>query len=142
MIYSKELTDVLEDIVTKNVAMFPLPYKKGNSIRLKHLAIRKNKHGYQLFDCKTNAHVVRTFTKTAALAIANCIVRNKEKSIDFIQLLDEQVRKYYNDAIFYKNSVEKTQDPIKKEVCETRFDIATEDAYVTLQQIENYIFDK
>lgn len=142
MIYDKKLADILEDIVTKNVAMFPLPYKKGNSIRLKHLAIRKNKHGYQLFDCKTNAHLVRTFTKTAALAIANSIIRNNEKTIETIQLLDEQVRKYYNDAIFYKNSVERTQDPIKKEVCETRFDIATEDAYVTLQHIENYIFDK
>lgn len=143
MTVDKALTQQLEEIITSGLAEIPLPYQKGNSIRLKHIAIRKHKNGYKMFDCKTNSHIQTTFTKTAALAIAKNIVEEKStKNLEHITMLDNKVAKHYMDALFAKRSYENSNDFDKKEHAEIIFDVAMDKAWLSLEAIEQYIFDK
>ena len=50
--------------------------------------------------------------------------------------------KYYNDALFYKNTIDKTEDDIRRESAQPGFDIAIEECWRIKGEIENYIFDK
>lgn len=140
---NKTLTQQLDEIVTSTLEEVALPYEKGNSIRLKHLAIRKHKNGYKMFDCKTNSHICTMFSKTGALALAKTIVEtNDDNTIRTIKMLDDKVAKYYMDAVFAKRSYESAKDYDKKEHSEILFDIAMDRAWASLEAIEQYIFDK
>jgi hypothetical protein len=136
------LAKELEQIVTAGLEQVAIPYQKGNSIRLRHIAIRKHKNGYKLFDCKTNGHVVTTFTKTAAMAIAKHLVETPFNSYEQIVILDDKVAKHYMDALFAKRSYENTNNIDKKENAEILFDIAMDKAWSALEAIETFIFDK
>lgn len=137
------LAKELEQIVTTGLEQVAIPYEKGNSIRLKHIAIRKHKNGYKLFDCKCNAHIVTTFTKTAALAVAKSLVENNNnKTVDEILRLDDKVAKHYMDALFAKRSYESSTNITKKDSAEILFDIAMDKAWSSLGAIETFIFDK
>lgn len=136
------LAKELEQIVTAGLEQVAIPYQKGNSIRLRHIAIRKHKNGYKLFDCKTNGHVVTTFTKTAAMAIAKHLVETPFDSYEQIVILDDKVAKHYMDALFAKRSYENTNNIDKKENAEILFDIAMDKAWSALEAIETFIFDK
>ena len=60
----------------------------------KNIVIRKHKNGYRIFDISNNKHVVTTFTKTAALAIAKIVAeRGNSNNIKDIIVLDN---KYVN----------------------------------------------
>ena len=124
---NETLAQELEQIVTAGLQQVAIPYEKGNSIRLKYIAIRKHKNGYKLFDCKRNAHVVTTFTKTAAIAIAKSIVENKN-DMEQILRLDDKVAKHYMDALFAKRSYESSNNLTKKDSAEILFDIAMDKA--------------
>jgi len=142
MINTEYITQQLEDIVTNELQGLVLPYKKGNSIRIKNTIIRKNKYGYQLFDNKNNCHITKTFTRTAAIAIAKRIAVNDKKAITDIKIHDKEVHRHYNDASFFKNTMINTVDEVRREVAECRFDISTAKAYHHLDLIEEWIFDK
>lgn len=139
----KALTQQLEEIITSGLQDVAIPYQKGNSIRLKHIAIRKHKNGYKMFDTKTNGHIFTTFTKTAALAIAKTIVEEGySNDLNQITMLDDKVAKHYMDALFAKRSYESAKDYDKREHSEILFDIAMDKAWASLEAIEHYIFDK
>ena len=143
MSFDKELAKELEEIVVHGLSQVPIPYEKGNSIRVKNIVIRKHKNGYRIFDISTNKHVVTTFTKTAALAIAKIVgERGNSNDIRDIIVLDNKVCKNYMDALFAKRTIEVSKDTIRIEASETKFDIATDKAWSSLAQIESYIFDK
>ena len=139
---NSSLAKELEQIVSAGLEQVAIPYQKGNSIRLRHIAIRKHKNGYKLFDTKTNSHIITTFTKTAAMAIAKSIVETPKDSIDEIIRLDDRVAKHYMDALFAKRSYEKATEISRKDTSEVLFDIAMEKAWASLEAIETYIFDK
>ena len=143
MSFDKQLAKELEEIVVHGLAQVPIPYQKGNSIRVKNIVIRKHKNGYRIFDISTNKHVVTTFTKTAALAIAKIVAESgNSNDIKDIIVLDNKVCKHYMDALFAKRTIEVSKDSIRIQASETKFDIATEKAWSSLAQIESYIFDK
>ena len=143
MSFDKELAKELEEIVVYGLSQVPIPYEKGNSIRVKNIVIRKHKNGYRIFDISTNKHVVTTFTKTAALAIAKIVGESgNSNDIRDIIALDNKVSKHYMDALFAKRTIEISKDTIRIEASEVRFDIATDKAWHSLAQIESYIFDK
>ena len=143
MSFDKELAKELEEIVVYGLAQVPIPYEKGNSIRVKNIVIRKHKNGYRIFDISTNKHVVTTFTKTAALAIAKIVAESgNSNDIKDIIVLDNKVCKHYMDALFAKRTIEVSKDSIRIQASETKFDIATDKAWRSLAQIESYIFDK
>ena len=143
MSFDKELAKELEEIVVYGLSQVPIPYEKGNSIRVKNIVIRKHKNGYRIFDISTNKHVVTTFTKTAALAIAKIVGESgNSNDIRDIIALDNKVCKNYMDALFAKRAIETSKDITRIEASEVKFDIATDKAWSSLAQIESYIFDK
>lgn len=142
MIYNETLAKELESIVTAGLEQLPIPYEKGNSIRLKFVAIRKHKNGYKLFNTKTNSHIVTVFCKTAALAIAKLTVESRFNDIHKVTQLDSKVNKYYMDALFAKRAVESSNDPIRRESSEIKFDIAMDAAWNSIAELETFIFDK
>ena len=143
MSFDKQLAKDLEEIVVHGLAQVPIPYEKGNSIRVKNIVIRKHKNGYRIFDISNNKHIVTTFTKTAALAIAKIVAESgNSNDIKDIIVLDNTVCKHYMDALFAKRSIEVSKDITRIESSEVKFDIATDKAWSSLAQIESYIFDK
>ena len=143
MSFDKQLAKELEEIVVHGLSQVPIPYEKGNSIRVKNIVIRKHKNGYRIFDISTNKHVVTTFTKTAALAIAKIVgERGNSNDIKDIIMLDNKVCKNYMDALFAKRAIEVSKDITRIEASEVKFEIATDRAWSSLAQIESYIFDK
>jgi len=143
MSFDKQLAKELEEIVVHGLAQVPIPYEKGNSIRIKNIVIRKHRNGYRIFDISNNKHVVTTFTKTAALAIAKIVAeRGNSNDIKDIIVLDNKVCKHYMDALFAKRAIEVSKDITRIEASEVKFDIATDRAWSSLAQIESYIFDK
>ena len=137
-----ELIKILEDIVDAELNSVPLPVVKGNSIRIKNAVVRKNKHGYHVFDLAEKAHIGYSHSKSTALAMAHCVATNQTESLNNIKHLDNKLSKHYNDAVFYKYTVEHTKDDIKKDAALMRFEIAIDECWAIKDQIENYIFDK
>jgi len=127
----------LEDIVN-SVDLSVIPYQKGNSIRIKHIIIRKSSHGYLLYDCKENKKLKSFYSKTGAVAYAHSIIY-KTKSGPDIENLDHNVAKHHLDSLFYKNTIEKSKDELKKEVAETRLEIALEKTHQARHQLMNYL---
>jgi len=143
MSFDKELAKELEEIVVYGLSQVPIPYEKGNSIRVKNIVIRKHKNGYRIFDISNNKHIVTTFTKTAALAIGKTVAEHgSSNDINNIIALDNKVCKNYMDALFAKRAIEVSKDIQRTEASEVKFDIATDRAWSSLAQIESYIFDK
>ena len=143
MSFDKQLAVELEEIVVHGLAQVAIPYEKGNSIRIKNIVVRKHRNGYRIFDISTNKHVVTTFTKAAALAIAKITAETGDNSsVRDIIRLDNTVSKHYMDALFAKRSIEVGKDIQRIESSEVKFDIATDKAWSSLAQIETYIFDK
>jgi len=137
-----ELIKILEEIMDAELDQSPIPVVKGNSIRIKNAIVRKNKHGFHVFDLAEKEHIGYSHSKTTALAMAHCVATKQKESLNNIKRLDNKLSKFYNDAIFYKYTVEHTSDSIKKDAALMRFEIAIEDCWSIKEQIENYIFDK
>ena len=84
----------LEEIVNKGLEDSAIPYKKGNSIRIKHIVVRKSPKGYLIYDAKENRQVVRTFFKSSAIAIAKNLAQGKN-IIDKLKVYDDLMLKHY-----------------------------------------------
>ena len=88
MSFDKHLTQQLQEIIEAGLVRVPIPYEKGNSIRIKNLIIRKHHNGYRLFNLTTNKHICTVFCKTTALAIAKLTVEKTHFDIkNIIKLL-------------------------------------------------------
>ncbi len=120
----------LNRLIEENLDPSMFPYCKGNSIRIGSMVIRENKKGFHIHNIKEKKHIATTFCKTAAVAIAKNLVQGNNvtsKAMD----LDRTIEKNFSDAMFFSHTLRTTNDEMKKEVTETRLDIAkirTEDA--------------
>ena len=138
MITEKLLND-LEEIVNRGLEDSAIPHQRGNSIRIKHVIIRKSPKGYLIYDAKENRQVVRTYFKTTAVAIA----KNLAEGIDITETAmecDELMLKHYNDAVFYRHSMRKTTDEFKRDIREARLDIAIQESQRVRSLLDRYIF--
>jgi hypothetical protein len=136
---SEKLLNDLEEIVNRGLEDSAIPMAKGNSIRIKHVIIRKSPKGYLIYDAKENRQVVRTYFKTTAVAIAKNLAQGNditEQAMEF----DDAMLKHYNDAMFYKHSIRKTTDPFKREIREARLDIAILESQRLRSLLDRYIF--
>ena len=127
---NSNLVEELKKLIEENLDPSMFPYAKGNSIRIGSLVIRENKKGFHIHDLKTKDHIATTFSKTAAVAIAKNLAKGHNIIANAIDL-DKVIEKNFSDALFYSHTLRTTKDEIKKEVTETRLDIAkirTEDA--------------
>lgn len=120
----------LEDIIESNLENLTLPYKKGNSVRLGHIVIRKSKKlGYIVFDSKSNKSITNTFSISAALAVAKAATQ--KTPIYGIMKYDSIIEKNYNDSQFYSHIINgNASEPRKNaiasllEISNTRVDAA------------------
>jgi hypothetical protein len=114
----------LEDIVQSNLDNLALPYKKGNSIRVGYIIIRKSKNfGYIVFDSKNNKCITNTFSIAAALAVAKAAT--KKTPIYNILKYDSIIEKNYNDSQFYSHIINGGASETRKNAIASRLEIAT-----------------
>ena len=136
---TENLLNDLEEIVNRGLEDGAIPYARGNSIRIKHMVIRKSPKGYLIYDAKENRQVTRTYFKTTAVAIAKNLAQGKDitaKAMEF----DYLMLKHYNDALFYKHSIHNSTDPSKKQIREARLDIAIQESRRVRSLLDRYIF--
>jgi Uri superfamily endonuclease len=111
MIDGDLLVKELEKLLNDNIEKLLIPHVRGNSIRIKHHIIRKSKAGWLIYDIKENQQIAKMFSKTAAIALAKTLAQGLDE-IEKIQYLDFNIKKNYNDAIFAKHSLIKTNNQI------------------------------
>ena len=136
---TEQLLNDLEEIVNRGLEDSAIPFARGNSIRIKHVIIRKSPKGYLIYDAKENKQVVRTYFKTTAVAIA----KNLAQGIDITETameFDDLMLKHYNDAVFYKHSIRNTTDASKREIREVRLDVAIQESQRVRSLLDRYIF--
>lgn len=136
---SEKLLNDLEEIVNKGLEDSAIPVAKGNSIRIKHIIIRKSSKGYLIYDAKENRQVVRTYFKTTAIAIAKNLAQGNDiiaKAMKF----EDTMLKHYNDALFYKHSIRTTTDPSRREIRKIRLDLAVDESRRVRSLLDRYIF--
>ena len=121
----------LEDIVSNSKYLAKIPYQKGNSIRIGKYVIRKNKSGYLIYDCKSHEQKTSTWSKSAALALVKGWEESKTNEVE-ITRLDKIVEKNELDAMFYKNTVNKSSEASRVLSAQTRLDIANQLIYCLL----------
>jgi len=130
----KQLKDLVDSV---DITAFP--YEKGNSIRIGHIIIRKSKHGYLIYDLKENKQIADTYCKTAAVAWAKCTIKDL-KCLNKIAELDRTIEKHHSDSLFYKNTIEKTENDVKRETAEFRLDIAIAKTQEAKANLMRFVF--
>ena len=139
MLYENAL-EQLESLLDDPYYMGKILYKKGNSIRIGHYIIRKNKTGYLVYDCVDNRKVDHFWSKSAALAYVKLDLDGKKLHTE-IKRLDKTLEKNQIDAMFYKNTIKKASEEIRKSSARVRLDIAEENAYNAKYRLIGLIFD-
>ena len=139
MLYDKAL-EQLESLLDDPYYMGKIPYKKGNSIRIGHYIIRKNKTGYLVYDCVDNRKIDHFWSKSAALAYVKLDLDGKKLHTE-IKKLDKTLEKNQIDAMFYRNTIKKASEEIRKSSARVRLDIAEENAYNAKYRLIGLIFD-
>jgi hypothetical protein len=116
--------------------------RKALVTKIRNTVIRKSRDGFLVFDVKTHQRVAETFSKRGAIAYAKAREKNRDHDCDHILSLDNLLCKQYMDSLFHKNVIEKTDDEWRKEAIITRFEIAKDKTFNTMDQIDQYIFDE
>lgn len=137
---NKQLLKELEELVNGSIDPTMFPYQKGNSIRIGSYVVRENKRGfYKIYDCKKNVLVAETFSKTSAVAMAKTLSKNKDVRMTILGI-DRELQKWYNDCVFYRYTMRKTKDFFKKDVVETRYEIAKDKTSSLRRELDKYIY--
>ena len=136
---NKVLLKELEDIVNRGLADSYFPVVSKNTVRIKHMMVRKSKRGYIVIDTKEGEQVAFTEFKSTALAIA----KSKAKGINNTEKLlglEQRMAKHYHDALFYENTINNTKDNFVRESREIRLDIALAKSQEVRREIDYFIF--
>ena len=136
---TEKLLNDLEEIVNRGLEDSAIPHQKGNSIRIKHVIIRKSPKGYLIYDAKENKQVVRVYFKSSAVAIAKNLAQDNDIT-DEVVVFDQMMLKHYNDAVFYKNAIKMSDDPFKIEIRETRLDVSIRESQRVRSLLDRFIF--
>ena len=136
---TEQLLNDLEEIVNRGLEDSAMPHQRGNSIRIKHVIIRKSPKGYLIYDAKENKQVVRVYFKSSAVAIAKNLAQDNDIT-DEVVVFDQMMLKHYNDAVFYKNAIKMSDDPFKIEIRETRLDVSIRESQRVRSLLDRFIF--
>jgi hypothetical protein len=136
---NSDLINSLEEIINEGIEQMVLPYKKGNSIRIKHMIIRKSNAGWLVYDSKCNLQIAKLFSKSSAIALAKGIAQKKDV-LNQVQYADQVIKKNYIDCIFYKNILKKTNDSQRKAVTEIRCEVSLQNAQSARKSLDSIIF--
>ena len=129
--------ELLKELVDSNVNTVLFPVKSKNRINIGSYSIKPLQGMFTIKCYKTNKVIAKTYTKAAALAIAKNL--NKDLSIDHILKLDDIAAKHRTDCIFYNHTIKTTDSEVKRDVTQTRYDIARTYERDTLHRIKQFI---
>lgn len=130
----------LQSIIDNGIKNNPLPYRKGNSIRIGKIVIRESKaQGYIIFDSDLSEKIAIAGSLRGAIAVAKKYLQNQD--YQHAQFLDMRYVKYLNDSVFYKETLSKSKDPVRKLVAQDRLDIAEDEILAISKSLEDIIFD-
>ena len=136
---SNKLLADFEEILNSSLESLPLPYQKGNSIRIGHVVIRTTKRGYKVFDCTENRQIAETFSKSGAVALARTLALGKNNTNTILDI-DKDIQKWHNDCVFYMHSMKKTKDDFRYDVISNRYEIARYKTQQARQRLDAFIF--
>jgi len=136
---NKQILKELEDIVNRGIADSYFPVVTKNSVRIKHMMVRKSKRGYIVIDAKEGEQVAFTEFKSTALAIAKSKAKGLHNT-DKLMNLEQEMAKHYHDALFYENTINKTNDDFVRETRQIRLDIALAKSQQVRREIDYFIF--
>jgi len=111
---SKSVIDDLKDIIIRNVDQLDFPEEENDSIRIKHFLIKRKNNQWNVYDFKEKKGLGKFFSK----AIAIVSIKNMNREIYYY---DRMLEKHSNDIMFYQYSYSNTDDPIRKEIAEIRY---------------------
>jgi hypothetical protein len=134
-----ELIKSLEEIINEGIEQIALPYKKGNSIRIKHMIVRKSAAGWLVYDSKNNRQIAALFSKSAAIALAKGMAQDKDV-FNKVKRADQAIKKNYIDCLFYRNILKKTNDLQLKAVTEIRCEVSLQNTQSARESLDNIIF--
>lgn len=129
--------EILKEFVDNNVDTVLFPVKDRNRINIGSYSIKQSKGMYSIKCYRTNEVVAKTYTKAAALAIAKNL--NKNYKIDHILQLDDIAAKHRTDCMFYNYTISTTDSDLKRDVTQTRYDIAKSQELNVLDKIKQFI---
>lgn len=133
------LSKKLETLIDSNIDKTSLPYVKGNSIRIKHIVVRKGKESWRIYDTDTNTPLDSFFCRSSALAYANAIIK-KRSDTNKIKELDNIIQKHYNDCVFYLHTLRTSSSEFKRDITQTRYDISYLLVRKAIKDLERFIF--
>ena len=131
---------LIQDLEAMVDNIIPLPIVKGNSIRIKHMIVRKTKNGYSVFNCKSKEHVADTTFKKSAIAIAKTSSVGANY-VDKIVNLDRQALKHHNDITVYQHTVNNSKQETMKMSRQARLTDSIVANNIVAEQLENFIYD-
>ena len=138
---NQKLIKSLEQMI--NEASFDetlFPVQRGNTIEIKNYRIYAFKNKYVIKSIDTKERIAETFCKASALAIAKNLARDKQFNITQVMYLDNKIEKHFFDSLFYKNSIDKTKNSFKRDIIETRLDIAIYETAQAKNDLDRFIF--
>lgn len=117
------------------------PVQRGNNIQIKNYRIYAFKNKYVIKTIDTKERITETFCKASALAIAKNLARNKHFNINQIKYLDKKIEKHFFDSLFYRNAINKAKDSFRRDIIETRLDIAIQETAEAKNNLDRFIFE-
>lgn len=135
----QHIVNELKALISHGVKTHPLPIKVGNSIRIGPVVIRQCKDKtFLLFDSRNQDMLGTAYSKHGALAFAK--LYNEDKDVSIVESLDRKFQKYDLDARFYQYSLDKTKNNVKKDVLDTRLQLAYDELRSITHKLEQLIF--
>jgi hypothetical protein len=105
------------------------------------MVVRESKYGFLVYNILTHEQVARTFSKTAALAIAKSHAEGDTRRTAHILKIDEKIQQKYNDCVFFKHTIYFSDDHTRKQAAEIRYEVAWDDVLTLRSELDHYIFD-
>ena len=131
---NSDIAQELENLINTKIDTSYFPYVRGKSIRIGHIIVRETRFGFLVFDTKANKEVDKMFCKTGALALAKTVAQGDRPNEN------KFIEKNYNDAVFFKHTMQVTSDDTKFFVAQTRYDIAASRTLYAKEELDKYIY--
>lgn len=137
----KKLSEKLAELIDNSIQKYCVPIQKGNSVRIKHLVVRKNKHSHLVIDLRYHKQVATFFSKTGAIACASSLADGINRTAECVKL-DRELQEKYLECINFKNILENSKEEEYKQTATIRYQIAWDDLNTIKQALLDIVFDK
>lgn len=128
----------LRKLLNDNIDPSLFPVKRGDKINIGSYSVAGKKGDYTVKSYRTNDIVAKTFTKTAAIAIAKNLAK-KKNIIPKVMELDQIIAKHKTDCMFYEYTIKVSSNPITREATRTRWDISMQLSNNAKEKLHRFI---